>query len=124
MYQVASNTEADFKCLYKIRIGTEAFPEKEQEFSPSEVENKMVDIMLPQEIVVQKDKEISIAVRFMQGEDFFCSTLLGYGGENIRNSNTNEEMAFDVKDSVDCTKHETDYTFGQVPRVHYFDVSK
>lgn len=65
VYHVASNTEADFKCLYKIRIGTELFPEKEQEFSQSEVENKMVDIMLPTEIIVQKDKEISIAVRFI-----------------------------------------------------------
>jgi hypothetical protein len=48
------------------------------------VENKMVDIMLPQEIVIQKGKELSIGVRFISGEDFFCSTLLGYGGEDFR----------------------------------------
>lgn len=82
VYQVFSNLEQDFKCLYKIRIGTESYPEKQQEFSQSDVENKMVEIMMPEEILVQKDKEINIAVRFISGEDFFCSTLLGYGGEN------------------------------------------
>lgn len=65
VYHVASNTEADFKCLYRIKIGADSYPEKEQEFSQSEVDNKMVDIMMNNEIVVQKDKEISIAVRFI-----------------------------------------------------------
>ena len=78
--------------------------------------------MMPEEYIVQKDKELSIAVRFISGEDFFCSTLLGYGGENYRTINTNEEGAFEVNDSEDCTKGETDSTFGQVPRIHYFDV--
>jgi hypothetical protein len=86
VYHVASNTVDDFKCIYRIRIGTEAFPEQGQDFSQSEVENKMCDIMLPKEIVVHANSEISIAVRFTQGEDFFCSTLLGYGGENLRNN--------------------------------------
>ena len=27
VYHVASNTEQDFRCLYKIRIGTESYPE-------------------------------------------------------------------------------------------------
>ena len=52
VYHVANNLEDDFKCIYSIRIGTEDLPEKEQEFSQSEVENKMVDIMLPTEIMV------------------------------------------------------------------------
>jgi len=47
VYQVFSNVEQDFKCIYKIKIGTESFPEKQQEFSKSEVENKMVDIIMP-----------------------------------------------------------------------------
>ena len=82
VYHVASNLEQDFRCLYKMKIGTETFPEKVAEFSQSEVENKMVDIMMPQDIVVQKGKAITIGVRFQSGEDFFCSTLLGYGGED------------------------------------------
>ena len=77
--------------------------------------------MMPQEIVVQKGKSIVIGVRFISGEDFFCSTLLGYGGEDFRNL-PNEEFCFTVEDvPEDCSKGETDYTFGQVPRIHYFD---
>lgn len=63
-------------------MGTESFPEKQQEFCQGDVENKMVDIMMPQEIVVHEGKELTIGVRFISGEDFFCSTLLGYGGED------------------------------------------
>lgn len=80
--------------------------------------------MLKEEIVIQKDKEFSIGVRFVAGDDFFCSTLLGYGGENFRYNHMNEECAFEVLDSPECTKGETDHTFGQVPRLHYFDVNK
>jgi hypothetical protein len=82
------------------------------DFSQSAVENKMVDIMLDEMVHVPKDKEISIAVRFSQGEEFFCSTLLGYGGENWKNVTTNEECIFDIKDSPDCSKGETDHAFG------------
>lgn len=120
VYHVASNTEMDFKCLYKIRIGTDIFPEQAIDFKQSDVENKMVDIMMDKEITVPKDKEISIAVRFTQGDEFFCSTLLGYGGENLKHNHLNEELAFDVRESPECTKGETDVAFGQVPRLHYF----
>ena len=56
----------------------------------------MVDIMLPQEIVVQKGKAITIGVRFIAGEDFFCTTLLGNGGEEYKHLKINEECIFDV----------------------------
>ena len=72
----------------------------------------MVDIMMEVPIVVQKGKEISIAVRFMSGEDFFCSTLLGYGGNEFRRIEANEECIFEVRESADCTKGETDQEFG------------
>ena len=122
VYHVASNLEQDFKCIYKVRIGTESWPEKIAEFSQADVENKMVDIMMPQEIVVQKGKPIVIGVRFISGEDFFCSTLLGYGGEDFRHIPSNEECCFIVEDvPEECTKGETDYAFGQIPRIHYFD---
>jgi hypothetical protein len=70
---------------------------------------------------VQKGKMITIGVRFIAGEDFFCTTLLGYGGEEYKTLKSNEECIFDVVDTDDCTKGETDVTFGQVPRIHYFD---
>lgn len=38
--------------------------------------------MLDQEIPVSAKKPITIMVRFQAGEEYFCSTLLGYGGEN------------------------------------------
>jgi len=72
----------------------------------------MVDIMMPKEIVIQKGKELSIGVRFIAGEDFFCSTLPGYGGEDYRHIRENEECCFEVLDSEDCSKGETDHTFG------------
>lgn len=38
---------ADFKCLYKIKIGKDSWPEKCSQFTMADVDNKMVDIMLP-----------------------------------------------------------------------------
>jgi hypothetical protein len=46
VYQVTTVT-TDFKCLYKIKIGTDSWPEKNAQFTMGDVENKMVDIMLP-----------------------------------------------------------------------------
>ena len=120
VYQVTTEG-SDFKCLYKIKLGADSWPEMSAQFTMSDVDNKMVDIMLPQEIVVQKGKMITIGVRFIAGEDFFCTTLLGYGGEEYKHLKINEECIFDVQDTEDCTKGETDVTFGQVPRIHYFD---
>ena len=53
------------------------------EFSQADVEKKMCDIMLDQEIPVSANIPITIMVRFIAGEEYFCSTLLGYGGENF-----------------------------------------
>ncbi len=64
---------------------------------------------------------ITICVRFTLGEEFFCTTLLGYGGENIESSiPTNEPGAFSIEETEACTKFETDRAFGQIPRVFYF----
>jgi len=52
VYQVFSNLEQDFKCLYKLKIGTETYPEKIEEFTQNSVEHKMVDIMMPNPIIV------------------------------------------------------------------------
>ena len=59
-----------------------------------------------------KGKVITIGVRFIAGEEFFCTTLLGYGGEDYQRLKNNDECAFNVSDSEDCSKGETDYTFG------------
>jgi hypothetical protein len=39
--------------------------------------------MLDQEKPVSANIPITIMVRFIAGEEYFCSTLLGYGGENF-----------------------------------------
>jgi hypothetical protein len=60
-------------------------------------------------------------VRFIAGEEYFCSTLLGYGGENYMSVADNEEKEmFEIKETSDCTKGETDLRFGQIPRIFYF----
>ncbi len=125
VYQVFQDNgeSVDFKCLYKIKLGADSWPEKMMEFKIGDVDvnTKMVDIMLPAEILVQKGKQIVIGVRFIAGEDFFCKTYLGYGGEDYKRIKHNEECIFDVLETEDCTKGETDVTFGQIPRIHYFD---
>ena len=102
--------EIDFKCIYKYKIGKEYQQEMNAEFSQSDVDHKMCDIMLEQEVHVSANTPITIMVRFIAGDEFFCSTLLGYGGENYMSQNENEEKElFDVKDTPDCTKGETNY---------------
>ena len=60
-------------------------------------------------------------VRFIAYDEFWCSTLLGYGGENFRDIKENDEKdIFEVKETQDCTKGETDQRFGQIPRIFYF----
>ena len=77
--------------------------------------------MLEQEVPVPSNKPITIMVRFTAGDEYFCSTLLGYGGENYLSITDNEDREiFDVKETSDCSKGETDSKFGQIPRIHYF----
>jgi hypothetical protein len=91
------------------------------EFSQGDVEKKMCDIMLDQELHVSGHKPITIMVRFLAGDEYFCSTLLGYGGENFSSVQENEERdMFEVRETPDCTKGETDLRFGQIPRIFYF----
>ena len=51
-------------------------------------------------------------VRFIAGEDFFCSTLLGYGGENYQSIDNKDKELFDIRETPDSTKGETDLRFG------------
>ena len=77
--------------------------------------------MLDQEIAVSQNKPITIMVRFQAGEEYFCSTLLGYGGENYQSIAENEEKEmFEIRETPDCSKGETDLRFGQVPSIFYF----
>ena len=76
------STEADFKCFYRYKIGGAASPEMTTEFSRGDVENQMVDLMLDSELPVKAGQPITIMVRFTAGDEYFCTTLLGYGGEN------------------------------------------
>jgi hypothetical protein len=61
-------------------------------------------------------------IRFQAGEEYFCSTLLGYGGENYMSSaeNGDDRELFEIKETPDCSKGETDLRFGQIPRIFYF----
>lgn len=73
----------------------------------------MNDIMFEKEILVTANKTITIMVRFIAGEEYFCSTLLGYGGENYQSVPDNEERdMFEIRETPDCTKGETDLRFG------------
>ena len=122
VYPVYS-TDVDFKCIYRYKIGTEQSNELTAEFSKSDIEDKMVDVMLEKELPVSKNKGITIMVRFTAGEEFFCTTLLGYGGENYQHIQENKERdMFSIKETEDCTKGETDLRFGQIPRIFYFNV--
>ena len=49
VYQVlgADLQPQDFKCFYKITLGADRWPEKEQDFTIAQVENKMTDIIFP-----------------------------------------------------------------------------
>ena len=99
--------------IYKYKIGKVYSPELSIEFAQSDVKEKMVDIMLESEVPVQKGKSLTIMVRFIAGDEFFCSTLLGYGGENYLSIPENvEKDLFEVKETSDCTKGETDSKFG------------
>jgi hypothetical protein len=77
-----ASADIDFKCIYKYKIGGESSQEQVAEFSQGDIDGRMVDIMLDKEILVTANKPITIMVRFIAGEEYFCSTLLGYGGEN------------------------------------------
>ena len=119
VYHVGS-TDIDFRCIYRYKIGTEASQEMTQEFSQADVEKGMCDIIFNQEIPVQANIPITIMVRFIAGEEYFCSTLLGYGGENYKEVENEEKNMFDIRETADCTKGETDSKFGQIPRIFYF----
>jgi|LauGreDrversion4_2_1035121.scaffolds.fasta_scaffold359415_3 hypothetical protein len=84
----------------------------------------MCDIIFDNEINVEANTSITIMVRFIgpTEDDFFCGTYLGYGGENYRSIDNEEKDAFIIKNSDDCTKGETDETFGQIPRILYFNI--
>ena len=72
----------------------------------------MADIMLDQEIPVSANKPITIMVRFQAGDEYFCSTLLGYGGENYNSIENEDREMFEIRETPDCTKGETDLRFG------------
>ena len=80
----------------------------------------MSDIIFENEIPVKAGRAITIMVRFLAGDEYFCSTLLGYGGENFMNVENDERDMFEIKETSDCTKGETDLRFGNIPRIFYF----
>ena len=103
-----------FKCIYRYKIGSKNYPESTQEFSQNDVVEKMCDVIFDQEIQVEASTPITIMVRFIgpTEDDFFCGTLLGYGGENYKEIENEEREAFEIRQSDDCTKGETDERFG------------
>ena len=55
--------------------------------------------MFENEIQVKSGKAITIMVRFLAGDEYFCSTLLGYGGENYMNVENEEREMFEIKET-------------------------
>jgi hypothetical protein len=43
----------------------------------------MCDIMFDEPYKVRAEEPIEIGVRFTVGEEFFCSTVFGYGGDDM-----------------------------------------
>lgn len=86
-----------------------------------DVKASICDIMLDQPVKVRAHQPIHIGVRFTVGEEFFCSTMFGYGGNNYeRKIQENEKGAFIIAESEMCTKYETEVEFGQIPRIFYY----
>ena len=115
-----ASTDIDFKCLYKYKVEGAGTVEAEIELLQANVNSGMSDIMFENEIPVKAGKAITIMVRFLAGDEYFCSTLLGYGGENYMNVENEEKEMFEIKETSDCTKLETDLRFGNLPRIFYF----
>ena len=77
--------------------------------------------MLDSELQVKAGQPLTIMVRFLAGDEYFCTTLLGYGGENYLKIEENVDRdLFEIRETEDCTKGETDLRFGQIPRLYYF----
>lgn len=73
----------------------------------------MCDIMFDEPFKVRAQEPISIGVRFTVGDEFFCSTMFGYGGNNYERSiKDNEKGAFIIADCEMSTKGETELEFG------------
>jgi len=122
VFQVFGEGVPEFKAIYKYKIGATLSPEMTAEFLQSQADPKerTVDIMFEKEVPVPANTPITLMVRFIAGEDFFCATYLGYGGENYMNIKENEDQGlFEVRDTPDCTKGETAVHFGQFPRIFY-----
>ena len=113
VYPVMSSKE-DFTCHWRYKIGDQQGHEHSTDFNHErDVKGKMCDVMLDKEINVRAHEAITICVRFTQGQEFFCTTLLGYGGENYEGSiPSNEPGAFLIEETEACTKFETDRAFG------------
>ncbi len=124
VYRVESHLDQTFTLMYKYKIGSETSPEIEVDIAPGEVDEveRCGDVNIDPAISVAAGIPITIMVSFKVGEEFFCSTLLGYGGENYLSIPENEERdLFEIRDTPDCTKGETDTRFGNIPRLFYFN---
>lgn len=72
---------------------------------------------------MRANEPIDIGVRFKAANEDFCGTPLGYGGsevrENWRRGKGNIEGIFKIENSDWSTKQETDYEYGQIPKIYY-----
>jgi hypothetical protein len=91
------------------------------EGKPEDVIKQMFDVHLDEEVEVENGIAISIMVRFeMKDSDDMAITNLGYRGEAHYDVENEEKGAFQITNSNDCTKGETDLYFGQIPRIIYY----
>ena len=81
----------------------------------------MCDVIFDKPFTVRSNEPIDIGVKFTVGEDFFCGTVFGYGGNAGERANRdNERGVIRVEESDWSTKGETDVEYGQIPKIYYF----
>lgn len=83
IYAVYS-TKDDFTCHWSLKIGDKQEPQIQTLLNhENDVKDHMCDIMFDEPYKVRAEEPIEIGVRFTVGEEFFCSTVFGYGGDDM-----------------------------------------
>lgn len=100
MYPPTGALLDEFQVHWTIKIDGEVKLSKVTNFSKEEVKDKLVDIILEDEIPVKKQKPITILVRYTTLDDsFMAQAWLGYGGENYKRVPENmEKDAFTIQE--------------------------
>jgi hypothetical protein len=115
----------EYQCHWTCKVDGNVVKSECSTLTKDDAKKKIVDIVFDEEIPVKAGRPISISVRYTSLEEdaFMCQVLMGYGGEDpgYGTIKSNEKGAFEIHNSDDCSKGETDVEFGNIPRILYFD---